>query len=63
MVIGKERTNWYSDHPPECTCVPCETKRADRRRFLEAHGGRRISRNQLCPCGSELKYKMCHGAA
>jgi hypothetical protein len=24
--------------------------------------GRRLSRNELCPCGSQEKYKNCHGA-
>ena len=24
-------------------------------------GRRRIGRNDLCPCGSGLKYKKCHG--
>ncbi len=25
--------------------------------------GPKVSRNDLCPCGSELKFKKCHGAA
>ena len=24
-------------------------------------GGQKPKRNQPCPCGSELKYKYCHG--
>jgi len=24
-------------------------------------GGQKPKRNQPCPCGSELKYKHCHG--
>jgi len=24
-------------------------------------GGKEPGRNELCPCGSELKYKWCHG--
>ena len=63
MVIGNERTNWFSDHPLECTCAACESRRADRRMFQEAHGGRKIGRNEPCPCGSTKKYKKCHGAA
>ena len=38
MVIGKERTSWYSDHPLECTCAACESKRADDRRFRMTQG-------------------------
>ena len=25
------------------------------------YAGQNISRNALCPCGSGLKYKQCHG--
>jgi preprotein translocase subunit SecA len=34
---------------------------------MEAHvdphqwKGRRIGRNDMCPCGSAKKYKHCHG--
>jgi preprotein translocase subunit SecA len=62
MVIGKERTSWYSDHPLTCTCVECEARRASDRRFDAASGGRKVGRNEPCPCGSGRKYKKCHGA-
>ena len=57
MVIGKERTSWYSDHPLECTCAACEARRADDRRFREMTQGRKVGRNESCPCGSGVKYK------
>ena len=25
-------------------------------------GGKKVGRNQPCPCGSGKKYKNCHGA-
>jgi len=28
---------------------------------LTIHGDKKIPRNEACPCGSELKYKLCHG--
>lgn len=28
---------------------------------LTIKGGKEPGRNDLCPCGSELKYKICHG--
>ncbi len=28
----------------------------------QVEAGRRVSRNQPCPCGSDLKFKKCHGA-
>lgn len=34
---------------------------ADRRAIQEEHGhSRKIGRNDLCPCGSGLKFKRCH---
>ena len=62
MVIGNERTNWYAAHPPACTCADCTARAAERRRFDEATGGRKVGRNERCPCGSGKKYKKCHGA-
>ena len=56
---GKEqmaRANWYAEHPPACTCNNCEEKKAILRRE-----GRKIGRNEKCPCGSNKKYKRCHG--
>lgn len=60
MVIGKERTNWYEDHPAACTCVDCENLALDQRRFDDATQGRKVGRNEKCPCGSGKKYKKCH---
>ncbi len=62
MVIGKERSNWFADHPPACTCAACEERRASKRRFDESTGGRKVGRNEPCPCGSGKKFKRCHGA-
>ncbi len=61
MVIGTERTNWYTDHPPACTCTECTARAAAQRRFDEATGGRKVGRNERGPCGSGKKYKKCHG--
>ncbi|MCZ6789961.1 MAG: SEC-C metal-binding domain-containing protein [Chloroflexi bacterium] len=49
------RTNWYSDHPPACTCKSCQERQALHRQ----HG--KIGRNERCPCGSGRKFKRCHG--
>ena len=34
----------------------------NQRREPVAAGGRKVGRNQPCPCGSGKKYKRCHGA-
>ncbi|MBD85768.1 MAG: hypothetical protein CL743_04535 [Chloroflexi bacterium] len=62
MVTGKERTNWYSDHPPACTCVGCESRRVADARFQTFSTDRKIGRNELCPCASGKKFKKCHGS-
>ena len=63
MVIGGERTNWYSDHPPACTCAACTSRNASQRKFDVMTDGRKIGRNEACPCDSGKKYKKCHGKA
>ena len=63
MVIGGERTNWYADHPPACTCADCTARNASQRRFDVMTDGRKVGRNETCPCGSSKKYKKCHGKA
>ncbi|MYC31343.1 MAG: hypothetical protein F4X65_14855 [Chloroflexi bacterium] len=50
------RANWYTEHPPACTCNACEEKKA-----ILRQEGRKIGRNEKCPCGSNRKYKRCHG--
>ena len=51
------RANWYAEHPPACTCNNCEEKRS----IARQEGGRKIGRNEKCPCGSNKKFKRCHG--
>ena len=60
MVIGKERANWYEDHESACTCAQCVARSAAQRRFDTLTQGRKVGRNEKCPCGSGKKYKKCH---
>ncbi len=50
------RPNWYSQHPLACTCKECGERKA-----ITRQAGRKIGRNEKCPCGSGKKYKRCHG--
>jgi len=61
-MVGYERANWFSKHPSACTCVDCQNKRKSDLLFEDIVGQRKIGRNESCPCGSELKYKKCHGS-
>jgi len=61
MVIGKERTNWYEKHGAACKCASCSAGFEAQRRFDRATQGRKVGRNEKCPCDSGKKYKKCHG--
>ncbi len=52
------RPNWFTAHPTACTCAQCSEKETIQRQ----EGGRKIGRNEKCPCGSGKKYKRCHGS-
>lgn len=67
--------HWQSDMPlAELMCwyvFDPETEKFRRGCEGETHGrvatidpqtGRRVGRNDLCPCGSGQKFKRCHGA-
>jgi uncharacterized protein YecA (UPF0149 family) len=51
------RPNWYTAHPTACTCAQCSEKKT-----IQRQEGRKIGRNEKCPCGSGKKYKRCHGS-
>ena len=38
------------------------TEKKDIKRVNTSFFSKKIPRNSLCPCGSEKKYKHCHGA-
>lgn len=61
-MVGHERANWFSDHPSACTCADCtDARRSQSLVDAVVAQGRKIGRNETCPCGSGRKYKKCHG--
>ena len=50
-----------SDSHDHITCADCVTRAAAQRQFDNATQGRKVGRNEQCPCGSGKKYKRCHG--
>lgn len=40
----------------------CEGETSGRAYGMDPETGRTVGRNDLCPCGSGLKWKRCHGA-
>lgn len=53
---------WYSKEPwqPDPTLDNVVVPLMDPRKAVNADG-RRVGRNEPCPCGSGLKFKKCHG--
>lgn len=53
---------WYSKEPwqPDPTLDNLVEPLMDPRKAVNADG-RRVGRNEPCPCGSGLKFKKCHG--
>ena len=60
--------------PPRATALPAAPRGSATARLAAAAragpspvaatvGGRKVGRNDTCPCGSGKKYKRCHGAA
>jgi preprotein translocase subunit SecA len=51
---------------PQPTQLSSATTEAEERAAASApqprQGGKKVGRNQPCPCGSGKKYKLCHGA-
>jgi preprotein translocase subunit SecA len=37
-------------------------RRAKQENLFQVTGGKKIGRNEPCPCGSGKKFKKCHGA-
>jgi preprotein translocase subunit SecA len=60
----EERRQAPAPLPTQLTSAATEAEeRAVSTQPSERPGGKKVGRNQPCPCGSGKKYKLCHGAA
>ncbi len=65
---GEVRFGLMLDYPWEqdpaldavTTPMPAQTPMRAVKKFLERTARRKVGRNDLCPCGSGIKYKNCH---
>ena len=48
-----------ADQPPPAAALPLEDGSPQQAPFVR--DGRKVGRNEPCPCGSGKKYKQCHG--
>jgi preprotein translocase subunit SecA len=49
-----------SDEPPPAAALP-QDERGGPQQQPHVRDGRKVGRNEPCPCGSGKKYKQCHG--
>ena len=48
-----------ADQPPPAAALPLDDGSPQQAPFVR--DGRKVGRNEPCPCGSGKKYKQCHG--
>ena len=60
MVIGTERTSWFSNHPVTCTCTECVEKRLAQSRFERCQVAVRLAEMSVvhAEAGKNLKNVM-----
>jgi preprotein translocase subunit SecA len=56
-----EEFEGFGDAPPESSAGPANDAAAVLEKKPFVRPGRKIGRNEPCPCGSGKKYKQCHG--
>ena len=50
-------------HPTQLSSAVTEAEERAAAAQSQRQTGKKVGRNQPCPCGSGKKYKLCHGAA
>ena len=64
QVVDEDEQRRQAPAPPPTQLTSAATEGGGRRRHpVPAPAGKKVGRNQPCPCGSGKKYKLCHGAA
>ena len=57
-----ERRQTPAPQPTQLSSAVTEAEQVDTAQTQRV-SGKKVGRNQPCPCGSGKKYKLCHGAA
>jgi preprotein translocase subunit SecA len=66
QVVDEDEQRRQAPAPPPTQLTSAATEeeqRASAATQPQRPGGKKVGRNQPCPCGSGKKYKLCHGAA
>jgi preprotein translocase subunit SecA len=59
----EERRRAPAPEPTQLSSAVTEAEQRAAASQPQRQGGKKVGRNQPCPCGSGKKYKLCHGAA
>jgi preprotein translocase subunit SecA len=59
----EERHQTPAPQPTQLSSAVTEAEERAASTQPQRAGGKKVGRNQPCPCGSGKKYKLCHGAA
>ncbi|HEU4896341.1 MAG TPA: SEC-C metal-binding domain-containing protein, partial [Actinomycetota bacterium] len=65
QVVEEQEERRQAPAPPATQLSSAVTEAEQRAATQQSKlaGGKKVGRNQPCPCGSGKKYKLCHGAA
>jgi preprotein translocase subunit SecA len=66
QVVDEDEQRRQAPAPPPTQLTSAATEEEQRTAAAtqpQRPGGKKVGRNQPCPCGSGKKYKLCHGAA
>jgi preprotein translocase subunit SecA len=65
QVVDEDEQRRQAPAPPPTQLSSAVTEAEERAAAAQPQrqGGKKVGRNQPCPCGSGKKYKLCHGAA
>ena len=67
IQVVEEQEEHRQAPPPQPTQLSSAVTEAEERATAtqqsQRPGGKKVGRNQPCPCGSGKKYKLCHGAS
>ncbi|HXQ54715.1 MAG TPA: SEC-C metal-binding domain-containing protein, partial [Actinomycetes bacterium] len=58
----EERRQAPAPQPTQLSSAVTEAEERAAATQPQRQGGKKVGRNQPCPCGSGKKYKLCHGA-
>jgi preprotein translocase subunit SecA len=63
QVVDEDEERHQTPTPQPTQLTSAVTEAEEQAAPAQRTSGKKVGRNQPCPCGSGKKYKLCHGAA